>query len=266
MILSNYHTHTVYCDGKDTAEDMIRAAVAMGCREIGFTGHAYTPCGEDYCMSREGQRRYREELLSLRERYKDKIKVLVGIEMDYFSEPIAEEYDYIIGSVHHIEKDGVFLDIDLSPEGMKEAIDRHFGGDGTAFAEAYYALLSEIYEKTHCDIVGHFDLVTKFEECGVSVGSDTERYRKAASRALDALLLTPCLFEINTGAISRGYRTSSYPAPEFRRRIAESGKPFLINSDAHAAENILYGIEKEAADCDRMGYPYLTSLADYLGK
>ena len=265
-MLSNYHTHTLLCDGKNTAEEMIKAAIAAGCREIGFTGHAVTPCGKDYSMSRDNQRRYREELLSLRERYRDKIKVLIGIEMDYFSEPITEEYDYIIGSVHHIEKDGVFLDVDLSPEGMRDAIDRYFDGDGTAFAEAYYGLVAKVYEKTHCDIVGHFDLVTKFEEKGVSVGSGSERYTAAASRALDALLATPALFEINTGAMSRGYRTSSYPAPSLRQRIAESGKPFVINSDAHSAENILFGIAEEAAACERAGYSYLTSLADYLEK
>ena len=53
MILEDLHTHTTYCDGNDTPEDMVKEAIKKGLLTIGFSGHVYLAHGEDYCMSRE---------------------------------------------------------------------------------------------------------------------------------------------------------------------------------------------------------------------
>ena len=260
MILASYHTHTQFCDGKNTPKEMIEEAIRLGCAEIGFSAHAPLPFWNDFSMTEESARAYYETLSALRERYKDRIRVLIGIEQDYFSTPPDADYDYVIGSVHYVEKNGVYLAVDDTKEALRRAIDEYYGGDALALAEDYYRLVGNLYEKTHCDVVGHFDLVTKFEECGVSVGSSTDRYIAAANKALDALLSTPVLFEINTGAIARGYRRESYPAPLFREKIASTGRPFVLNSDAHSTETLLFGIEKERAACDGKGYRYVTSF------
>ena len=77
--LSNLHTHTVYCDGKNTAEELIRRAVELGWKSIGFSGHAYTACDTAYCMSRENTALYQQEILTLREKYRDAIQVYLGM-------------------------------------------------------------------------------------------------------------------------------------------------------------------------------------------
>ena len=58
MILTDFHTHTQVCDGKNTAEEMVSAALSMGLEKIGFSGHSFTPFDRDYSMSEEGTEKY----------------------------------------------------------------------------------------------------------------------------------------------------------------------------------------------------------------
>ena len=66
------------------------------------------------------------------------------------------------------------------------------------------------------------------------------RYIKAWQQAADALLKTGKPFEVNTGAISRGYRTAPYPAKEIRDYIRAHGGKLILSSDSHAKETIAY--------------------------
>ena len=87
--LQNLHTHTTFCDGKSTAEEMVRAALAAGLTAIGFTGHSYVE-GDSGTMSPERTAAYRAEVLRLREAYAGEIAVYLGVEQDSFSLPAAE--------------------------------------------------------------------------------------------------------------------------------------------------------------------------------
>ena len=115
-IPSNYHTHSTFCDGKDTPEEMVLEAIRLGCSEIGFSGHSYTDFDETYCMSIEGTKQYKKCIRELAEKYRDRIRILLGVEQDYFSNAPTDGYDYVIGSVHYIKKDGAYLTVDESAE------------------------------------------------------------------------------------------------------------------------------------------------------
>ena len=264
MMLSTYHCHTTYCDGKNTPQEMIEAAIAAGCQEIGFSGHSHTPHDTRYCMTREGTMAYFSELTELKNAYKDRIRVYIGIEQDYFGAPIELPFDYVIGSVHYIKKNGAYLPVDEGLALTKSHIENYYGGNASAYAEDYYALVGSIYEKTHCNIVGHFDLITKFEEKESFFSEEDDRYRNAVNTALSRLAKTPVIFEINMGAISRGYRTTPYPSKTACDIIKQSGKPFVITSDAHSAENVIAGIEDAEAMCHLSDYPYIRSLSEIL--
>jgi len=263
MKISSYHLHSTFCDGKNTAEEMILAAIENGCAEIGFSGHSHLP-GEEWTMSEEGVVEYFNTLTSLREKYKDKIRVYIGIEQDFYSAPPTLPFDYIIGSVHFVRAGGKSYSVDESVEATLRAINEGFGGDAYAYCESYYDNVAKLYEKTKCDIIGHFDLVTKFIEKAHIFSENHPRYKAARDKALEALFATPALFEINTGAISRGYRTTPYPSNEIIEKIAETGKPFVLNSDAHSAEDILFGLEPLVRNFDFLGYHYIKSLSEVL--
>ncbi len=157
-------------------------------------------------------------------------------------------------------------------------------------AELYFDTAGEIIRATDCDIIGHFDLLTKFNE-GWGFGPDgrvrktggepdspetvpifdtaDERYAAAWRRAIDRIF-DDCaerykngyrsrleaagilqagdkpVFEINTGAISRGYRTGPYPAADQIGYIKSKGGILILSSDSHAAETVCYGFEEFA--------------------
>jgi len=234
------HVHTRFSDGADTPEDMVRAAVAMGLDTIGFSDHAHTPFDESWCMAKGAETAYRTEILRLREAYAAKIRVLCGIEQDLYSDTPTDGYDYVIGSVHYILADGAYLPVDETPALLQEAADAHFGGDIYALAEAYYAAVSQVPEKTRATIIGHFDLITKFIQREPLFDVNHPRYTAAWQRAADTLLQSGLPFEINTGAMSRGYRTVPYPAPEIIEYLRARGAKFLLSGDSHSADTLCY--------------------------
>lgn len=264
MKLSTYHLHTTFCDGKNTAEEMVLEAIRLGCPEIGFSGHSHLPFNPSWTMKKEDVPVYVETIKALREKYKDKIKIYIGIEQDYFSEAPDWEPDYIIGAVHCIYKDGEYFDVDASAEVMRENVDKHYGGDVYAYCEDYFALMADLYNKIKCDIIAHFDLVTKFNEKMPMIDTSHPRYVKASNDALDALLKTPAVFEMNTGAITRGYRTTPYPSEELTAKIAKSGKKFVINSDTHSTSTLGTHLDELSRIFDKLGYKYITRLEEIL--
>lgn len=247
MKRSNYHTHSVYCDGSDTPRELVEKAIELGCPQIGFSGHSYTGIEDNdpFCMTLEGTAAYKKEIRTLQKEYEGKIEILLGVERDYFWKDDTDDYDYVIGSVHYVYKDGVYLPVDESEEIQKSIVREHYDGDFYAFAEDYYRLVGEIAERTHCDIVGHFDLIAKYNEKNDLFDPKHPRYVAAADRALEQLMNRGLYFEINYGAVQKGYRTEPYPERRFLEKLREKGEKTLRSSDCHTKENLLFGIEGE---------------------
>ncbi|MGM9646360.1 MAG: histidinol-phosphatase [Eubacteriales bacterium] len=260
-VISNFHTHTVYSDGKDAPEDIVMEAIRLGCSEIGFSDHSYTDFDTSYCMPKEKAAEYKREIKRLKEKYKGRIKIYLGIEQDYYSAEPTDDYDYIIGSVHYVKKDGAYIPVDESAKKQIDAVNALYGGDFYAFIDDYYKTVSDVYQKTKCDIIGHFDLVTKFNQDGALFDTSDKRYKESSSAALEKLINTPALFEINTGAISRGYRKTSYPESVILDRIAKSKKPFILSSDSHKKETLLFELNSESARLTARNYPYIKSFS-----
>lgn len=243
MILSDLHVHTIFSDGKNTPEEMVQAAISKGMTKIGFSDHSYTSYDESYCMSREGAAVYRKVVAGLKEKYRDQIEILCGIEQDFYSDFPPEGYDYVIGSVHAVRVERGYFSVDESPAALKAAAERYFSGDWYALAESYYRTIAQVVERTGADIIGHFDLVTKFNEGGKLFDENHPRYVAAWQAAADRLLKTGKPFEINTGAMSRGYRTAPYPSGRIINYIRKHGGKLILSSDAHAAENLCFAFD-----------------------
>ena len=127
--ISDFHTHTSYCDGKSTPTEMAERAYELGFTHLGFSGHGYTDFDQSYCMSREATEKYRLDIDRIKEEYEGKMCVLCGLEQDIYSTVPAKGFDYIIGSMHYIPYDGELLPIDSSKDKAKEIIGELFGGD-----------------------------------------------------------------------------------------------------------------------------------------
>ena len=240
MIRSDFHTHTCYCDGKNTPEEMVLSAIEKGLVSYGFSGHSFAPYDADCCMSFEGSLNYRREISALKDKYQGRINIYCGVEQDIYAPLPDEPYDYTIGSVHYLFAAGECLAVDYTPQILKAACAGYFGGDIYSMAEAYFEAVSSVFEETNCDIIGHFDLISKFNEGGKLFDPENERYVRAWKAAADELLKCGKPFEINVGAISRGYRSEPYPSLEMMLYIASKGGRFVLSSDAHSRENIAF--------------------------
>ena len=247
MISKDLHMHTAYCDGQHTPEEMILSAIDKGLTTVGICCHSYTFFDESYCIPKKAVPRFLAELRYLRAEYFDRIHVLCGVEQDYYSDEPTDDFDYVIGSVHYIKADDAYIPVDESPAILQEAVEKHFGGDVYALCERYFATVADVVNKTGCDIIGHFDLISKFVEIEQMFHVKHPRYVAAWQKAADELLKADVPFEINTGAISRGYRTAPYPSAEIIAYIKEHGGRFVLSSDAHSAENITYKFEEYEA-------------------
>ena len=239
--MTDLHTHTIFCDGAASPEEMAAAALQMGLDCLGFSGHSHTWFDESYCMSPRGTEAYRQRIGALKREYAGKMRILCGVEQDFWSEAPTQGYDYVIGSVHYLKLGDEFRPVDESPEISAETVERYFGGDWYAMAEAYFDTVARVVDKTGCDIIGHFDLVAKFNEKAPAFDETHPRYAAAWQSALDALLPSGRLFEINTGAVSRGWRTTAYPRPEMIGYILDHGGRLILSSDSHSPDTLCFG-------------------------
>lgn len=184
MIFANYHTHTTFCDGRDTPEQIVQEAIRLGCPAIGFSGHSVAPY--DYAgMTPEHEAQYRAEVHRLQAAYAGQIQILCGVEQDYWSDAATDGYDYVIGGVHYLRHGNEFRSVDGTPDILRSIVNDWYGGDWYAMAEEYYGLIGNLYEKTRCRVIAHFDLIEKFNEDGALFDRNDPRYRAAALGALE---------------------------------------------------------------------------------
>lgn len=255
---ANYHTHSTWCDGKNTPEEMVVAAIEKGFDEIGFSSHAMLPTTLlDWGLTERNIESYAADIRALADRYKGRIKVLCGVEADY-APPAASpdrsvfnaiKPDYIIGSVHFVvAPDGAFVCVDKSPASLEKGIRDHFSGDVKAYVSTYFAQVRRMMAECDFDIVGHIDLVRKFNEKAPYFSEDAAWYREEIELTALAAASFGKAVEINTGAISRGWLDDAYPSAEFRDLLSKAGVRFVLGSDAHSAD---------ALDCAFGRFPFI---------
>lgn len=243
---TNYHTHTLWCDGNDSSEDMILSAIEKGFGVIGFSSHMAFPLAYDWEVAPSDAGRYVDEIRTLAKKYEHRIKVLCGGEADYIrgmTTPEKSRYealglDYLIGSLHTvIAPDGGEASVDSSPELLVEGINKHFSGDAKAFVKAYFEQEREML-KYDFDILGHPDLVRKYNVKHPYFDEKADWFFEELDKTAAAIAASGKIVEVNTGAISRGWLDDAYPSLEFRDRLRAHGVKFILNSDAHFADGL----------------------------
>ena len=239
---ANFHTHSTFCDGRDTPEAMVRAAIEKGFDTLGFSSHSE--------MLRDPAA-YVAEIRALAARYRGEIRVLCGLEADWPCSLDLSPYDYVIGSVHFVPTpSGTRLAVDASPEILEAGLRDHFGGDAAAFVRAYFATEREMLAHGRFDLVGHPDLVRKFNVRHPYFDEGAAWYRDELERTADAIAACGRPVEINTGAISRGWLDEAYPSPAFRGLLRARGVRFVLSSDAHSCEALDCAFARFAAEAE----------------
>lgn len=256
-MLTNFHTHTTFCDGKNTAEEIVCAAIEKGFHAIGFSGHGYTPFDLRYCMrDTEG---YIAEVKRLKEKYKSEIEIYLGIEEDAFAEVRREDFDYIIGSSHYIHMQGSYYPMDSNINYFEKCLSL-FNGNTLKFAETYFRNFCNYIKKRKPDIIGHFDLVTKFDETVAMRFLDEPKYQEMADKYVREALKSECLFEVNTGLMSRGFRTGPCPSEQLLYTIWKNNGNVILSSDSHNIEMLGNYFEDMRIKLRDIGFQYVYTL------
>ncbi len=230
----NLHIHTVYADGKDKPEEIVLEAINKGFASIGFSEHTYLEFSDyPYQMTVEDMYCYRSEVLALKEKYKDKIEIFCGLEYDFFSDVPTEGFDYLIGAVHYLDFGDEKLGFDRGAKEVASYVQRNFGGDGLAFAKKYYETLQLLPTAGQFDILAHHDTVIKTNEILHFVDTSSKEYIRYGIEAIRELKGKIPLFEVNSGAIARGYNKTPYPQMEFLKEFKDCGFGAVITSDCH---------------------------------
>ena len=257
---SNAHTHTTFCDGKQTVEENVLTAIEKDFVSLGFSIHSWTPY-EIVPVTLEKEEEYKAEVKRMQEKYAGQIEILLGIERDaLFLEREYEGFEYIIDSTHWFEKDGAMFCADYSEDRMNEYVREHFGGDYYAYCARYFYQAAKMCAESRATFIGHIDLISKFNEGNKYFDEGDPRYLKGAFEALELAIAKNIPLEMNTGAISRGYKKLPYPNMPILKKIKEMGGEIILNSDAHAAAALDTGFELSMELAKAAGFDHVLRL------
>ncbi len=243
-VRSSIHNHCTFCDGKNTAEEMILSAIKAGFTDFGMSSHSPIECCKNGWSMRD-EEGYKKELFALKEKYKNEIRVYCGIEVDYYTLPRENAgYDYLIDSVHKLYVGGKYYAVDSNIDYFRDTLKEAFGGDGYKMAKEYYDHVKRLIDEKNPKLLCHVDLVTKFNDGYVFFDESDKRYLSEVYSALDFALEKDCVIEVNYGAIARKCKTTPYPAAYLLGFLKEKGARLLIGGDCHSAEFIDFGFRE----------------------
>lgn len=228
-MIANYHTHTKRCrhaTGED--EEYVKYAVERGLSVLGFSDHTpYFYDGEYYSdakMKMDEMPGYFASILSLREKYKDKIDIKIGFETEYFPkffDRLVAEYrkyplDYIILGQHVIGNESTpDAENAFGVKRERSSLSRFVNQCSEALGTGRFSCFA------HPDIINY---VTATREDGEFLESEYERLIRAAIKTETPLEINLC-----------GRRSGrNYPDPRFWQMAGKLGADVVISSDAHA--------------------------------
>ncbi len=283
MFTQNLHAHGQFDDGKSTLEEMLLASRAAGLESLGFSIHCPLPYGSDWACPQASLPAYIAEVRRLQEKYTGQIELFLGVEWDVIADDFdLSPFDYAIGSVHHLPQPMKLPEncplelakafatdypcVDESADATARCISGHFGGDADAYAKAYFTEIKKVAAKDGVGIVGHFDLLTKFDEQRRFFTPPTKVYMEAALDAMETLVKADKVFEINTGAISRGYRSEPYPSRELLCALSEMGGKITISADTHHVSSVACAFEQAEKIARACGFKEVFKLSRIDGR
>ena len=244
----DYHMHTPLCHhATGHPAEYAREAMRKGLPEIGFADHNPMPeAFDDWRMGIKELPRYFELIEEAREKTPG-FPIRLGLECDYL--PGQEDWilklagmarwDYLIGSVHYLAP-GWAVD-------NPAYVGRYHQCPPADLWSLYWSAFEKCVRSRLFDFIGHPDLVKIF---GSRPGGDLNRYYEPVVAAL-----AECggAFEINTAGLRKPVH-ELYPALDFLRLARQGGVPLVINSDAHAPEQVGMDFDVARALARKAGY------------
>ena len=255
MFLCDYHTHTGFsCDSEELLERMCEKAISLGLRELAVTDHAdFLTHGvfEDEIDLEKRQ----IAMESVQQKYAGQLVIRNGIEL---GQPQAnpEEYrrlmnkysfDFIIGSIHNLEKDLELDRLDYAAVDLEELYGR--------FLDAEIALAKD-YD---FDVLGHITLPQRYLYRQLEKQVDLRPFEKQYKDLFSILIEREKGIEVNTSGLYKG-TGETLPTPQVLKWYRECGGNILtVGSDAHRASDLAFGIEKTYQMLRELGFSHIST-------
>ncbi|HOY30516.1 MAG TPA: histidinol-phosphatase [Bacteroidales bacterium] len=247
MVLTNYHTHTFFCDGNSEPEKYITEAIRQGFVVLGFSAHAPLPIETAWNLAQSDLEPYCAEITRLKEKYKDEIEVLLSLEIDYIpgvSKDVLsykKQYglDYTIGAVHLVKNpdNNELWFIDGPESNFDRGVKNIFKNDIRQAVECYFTVLNEMIKTQKADIIAHFDKV-KMNNRQRYFHEKDNWYQNLLRKTIEIIAQSKSIVEVNTRGIYTGKCDSLYPGTDVLKQCFEMDIPLTINSDAHKPADI----------------------------
>lgn len=272
MVWFSYHGgHSgEFCDhAKSSLEEVINQAVEVGFTHYGVSEHCPRYREQDLYPGEErlgvsglieAFKGYAKKAFELQKAYADRIEILVGFETEKLPpegwldkmQALREAYpfDYIVGSVHDI--DGRW--VDYSPQATLELGDDLGGPE--ALRIAYFRSMTDMVERLRPDVVGHLDLVRKYEAPGFAF---SQRAFQEIETLLEAIKAYGGVLDVNCAAWRNGYGPV-YPLPQILERAREMGIRVTLGDDSHGVDLVGVGLEHSLSAIQAAGYTSLSYL------
>ena len=252
---TSYHTHSRYCDGHGEIAEVIEEAIAAGLEAVGISSHAPLPFSTEWNMPLERLAGYVAEVRGLQTRYADQIRVLLGSEIDYIpGDEVAEfqrrevhplGFDYYVGSVHFLGSGSPPRSFDGTEADFRAILRDGYGDDISRMVADYYRRLPGVLTIPGVRVVGHFDVIKRWNAGQKYFRGDEPWYLDAVEGALQPIAASGQIVELNTAGWRKGLG-EPYPSPAILARCRELGIPITVNSDSHTPAEVAAGFRQAA--------------------
>ncbi|HET7036955.1 MAG TPA: histidinol-phosphatase [Thermomicrobiaceae bacterium] len=252
---TSYHTHSRYCDGHGEIAEVIEEAIAAGLDTVGISSHAPLPFSTEWNMPLERLAGYVAEVRRLQERYAGRIQVLLGSEIDYIpGDEVAEfqrrqvhplGFDYYVGSVHFLGDGWPPRAFDGTEAEFRAILHADYGDDIGAMVTDYYRRLPGVLTISGVRVVGHLDVIKRWNAGQQYFRGDEPWYRDAVEGALRAIAASGHIVELNTAGWRKGLG-EPYPSPTILARCQALGIPITVDSDSHTPQEVAAGFQQAA--------------------
>jgi histidinol-phosphatase (PHP family) len=272
MALTNYHIHSIYCDGRDDLEAIIIEAIHRGFKAIGFSAHCPMPVENSYTMKYEKLAQYCQEVRILKSKYNKLIQVYLGLEVDFIENVISpaspivlfQQLDFTIGAVHYLwGKDGnKVYHVSGSTDAFLKTVKEGFHSNPASLIRAYFAAVRRMVETSKPTIVAHLDLISVHNNGYVVFDTETDFYQSEVENTLHVIKANNSILEVNTRGIYKGLSNDLSPSGRILRKALELNIPVTVNTDAHTKEEIDSALPNAYEYLREAGFTYAYALID----
>jgi histidinol-phosphatase (PHP family) len=260
-MLTNYHSHSTFCDGKASLETMVQSAIEKKLVAFGCSGHAPADVRSSWHMKRENLPKYITEVQQLKIKYQNQIEIYTGLEIDFIPgivkpSDFQEQLDYCLGAVHYVDTnpDGSPFCFDGSFKDFTRGCEEIFDGSMEKMITRYYELIREMVNTSPPDVIAHFDLVKKWNKERQYLNENDGWYQDAVKKTLDCIANSECIIEINTQQWYKELTKEGCPSNWIVKECFKRNIPMQVNSDTHHPDNMVLKFDEAHEVMKNAGY------------